>query len=183
MTLANKITVVRIVTIPAFLIALLNQSYQLSILIGGLSGITDALDGLIARKFKQHTPLGRFLDPLADKLLLLAAFGGLVYNRDISAWVLVVTLSRDLIVFIGWMLLYLLTHISEVTTRRSGKVSTAAQMIFVAIVLLSKGFESIAKISVHAIGLLQGLTVALTIFSMLDYVIYGSKKLTQSGQN
>ncbi|MBI4056528.1 MAG: CDP-alcohol phosphatidyltransferase family protein [Elusimicrobia bacterium] len=183
MTLANKITVSRIVTIPIFFILLLNQSFPWATLVGGLSGVTDALDGLVARKFKQQTPLGIFLDPLADKLFLLAAYGGLTAIHVTPVWVLVVILSKDLIVLMGWMLLFILTDSSAVTTRFLGKSATATQMLYAGTVLLSKSFESAAKITNPFLPFLLGAMVALTVISMLDYVIFGSKILKQSGHH
>ncbi len=178
MTLANRITIARMLAIPALIIALLNQRFQAALLIGGLIGIGDALDGMIARAYHQQTELGRFIDPMADKVLLLSTYGCLVHLKIIPSWVLVIIASRDILVSAGWGLIFILVNSSEVTTSFSGKCCTAAQMVYAALVLVSKAFpEGSAPWLEPRLGPLQAVMVALTLVSMLDYTLLGCRRL------
>jgi len=179
MTLANKITIARIACVPAFLTALLNHRFQIATILGILIVLTDALDGTIARRFKQKTPLGSLLDPMADKLLLLGTYGVLVYMELLPSWVFVVILSRDIVVVFGWLLIYLLTNSMKILPRKLGKASTAFQMIYVLFLLLGRAFLPFPPWLNSA--LLAGM-VALTASSMLDYLVSGSRILSQQGQ-
>jgi CDP-diacylglycerol--glycerol-3-phosphate 3-phosphatidyltransferase len=102
MTLANKITVLRILAIPLLVIALIENSLNWARLIFSLSIFSDALDGAIARIRKERSALGSFLDPLADKLLLLATFMAFTYLGWVPVWVFVTIVSRDLLIILGW---------------------------------------------------------------------------------
>ncbi|HLV02540.1 MAG TPA: CDP-alcohol phosphatidyltransferase family protein, partial [Acidobacteriota bacterium] len=102
MTSANQLTVLRMVMVPLFVLLVIYDYLGLAILTFFLAGVTDMLDGLIARKFGQKTPLGTFLDPIADKLLLVSAF--VVLSLDslnlavrIPLWLTITVISRDLI--------------------------------------------------------------------------------------
>lgn len=180
MTPANRITLLRLLAVPAFLISLLNHAFLAAFWIGLLAGLTDAVDGWVARR-TGFSRLGTFLDPLADKLLLLSAYGAFVHLGATPSWVLVLIVSRDLVVFFGWALLYVLSGSSDVTTRWSGKVATAAQMLFAAVLLVGLAFPSAGDLLKGARPGLQGAVVALTLLSMLDYLIIGNRRLSKSG--
>ena len=120
MTLANKITLLRIFLIPVFIIMLLQGHHPWPAVIFTFTIVTDALDGFIARWKKQKTALGSFLDPLADKMLMLSTFLTLAYLKVIPLWIFVVTISRDLIVVLGWVVIYFITHSTEIEPRLLG---------------------------------------------------------------
>lgn len=169
LTLANKITIFRIVTIPLFVILLLAQQHPWPLLIFVLSTISDALDGFFARYRRENTPLGSFLDPLADKLLLLAAFITLTYQQRIPIWMFVVIFSRDLLIVIGWIIVYILTGSSRIEPRRLGKLTTVLQMLGIFSILADFPF-SWQKV------ILQTMIIC-TILSGLDYIREGSHRL------
>ncbi len=131
--------------------------------------LTDMLDGAVARMRKERTKLGSFLDPLADKLLITATFVGLSYIGRIDLWIFVAIFSRDLIIVLGWGIIYILTGSFAIEPRPLGKLSTLLQMA-AAIALL---------FPVHdLIGLwLVRLMVFITFLSAADYIWAGSKKL------
>ncbi|MBI4055018.1 MAG: CDP-alcohol phosphatidyltransferase family protein [Elusimicrobia bacterium] len=180
MTLANKISALRIASVPIFLIALLKDRFYLATLICFLSVLTDALDGAIARRFKQKTPLGRFLDPLADKIFLISAFAGLMRLKQIPDWAFILILSRDVALFLGWILTFLLTGSLEVRVRFLGKIATGAQMLLITILLFQMTFPALL-LHPPASELLLWATVAITLVSMLDYGFTGSKHLGSIG--
>ena len=169
MTLANKITVLRIIAIPFFIIALLERYTLAAQLLFVLSVFSDALDGAIARLRGERTPLGTFLDPMADKLLLLSAYITLTYLGQIPLWVFVSILSRDVLILMGWLLVYLLTNNRKIEPRPFGKVTTFLQM-FLIIGLMFHLPEPYYHWLMH-------LTIAATLISALDYVWIGNQRL------
>jgi cardiolipin synthase len=160
MTLASKITVLRIMAIPFFAIALLEHHLMAAQILFCLSIFSDALDGTIARLRGERTTLGAFLDPLADKLLLVVCY--IVFS-------FLNIISRDMIIVLGWTVVYILTNNSKIQPRPLGKVTTVLQMA----VALAKLFPA-GEPFYH--GLLYTM-IATTILSAGDYVWIGNKRL------
>ncbi len=182
MTLANKITILRIILIPLFIISLL-QRWGWTVFIYIPIMASDCADGLIARLRNERTPLGAFLDPLADRLLLIFTFLTLSYQQLIPRWILVLVLSRDFLVILGWFLIFITTDRKDVTPRLSGKIAVILQMLLVLVTLTSphyatETFSSTLKWDIFRIFLY--LTSAATIISIIDYTIYGIKKLSKN---
>jgi cardiolipin synthase len=169
MTLANKITVLRIIAIPLFVIALLEGFLPWARWIFILSIFSDALDGTIARLRGERTPLGSFLDPLADKLLLVAAFITFAYLGWIPIWVFIAVLSRDMLIIMGWSIVYILTGNSKIEPRLLGKFTTALQMM----VALCK----LVPVPLPLYHWVLHTMIATTILSACDYVWIGNKRL------
>lgn len=174
MTLANRISILRILLIPIFMVVYL-QAQKYDVLKNWALGIfafailTDLLDGAVARMRGERTRLGSFLDPLADKLLITATFVALTYLGTIELWILVIIFSRDLIIVLGWAIIYILTNSSEIRPRILGKISTLLQMGS-AIALLFPVPELLADWLVK-------IMLLFTLFSAADYILVGSKKL------
>lgn len=168
-TLANKITLLRIILIPVIVIGLLyhRNGWVYGLLI--FSMITDLLDGLVARWRKENTKLGAFLDPLADKLLLTSVFMTMTYMHIIETWVFVIIFSRDLLIVIGWAVIFILTGSSTIKPRPLGKSTTAIQMATALSFLLE--FPPAAK------AFFLWAAIALTITSAVDYIREGEKRL------
>jgi cardiolipin synthase len=171
MTLANKITLLRIVLIPVFIIGLLEGADPWPLYVFLFCVLTDFLDGFVARMRRQKTTLGTFLDPLADKLLLNAAFLVLAFQDRVPGWVFVTVFSRDLLILLGWNLLFVLTRSSTINPRWLGKSTTAAQMICVAVHLL--------PVAPPALFAVTGIMAAVTVLSTFDYVWLGGRRLNQ----
>ena len=173
MTLANKITVLRIIAIPVLIIALFEHSLTWARLIFIFSILSDALDGTLARIRGERTPLGSFLDPLADKLLLVATYVAFTALGWIPLWIFIAVLSRDMLIVLGWSVVYILTGNPKIEPRFLGKATTALQMA----VALSKLLNAPDP-------LYQGLLRAMiftTIVSACDYVWVGNKRLGALG--
>lgn len=170
MTLANKITTLRIIAIPLLVIALLHHHDHWALLIFCLSIASDALDGSLARWRGERTPLGSFLDPLADKLLLIATFLVLTFLGRIPLWVFVVLFSRDLLIALGWVIIYILTGNAKVQPRFLGKLTTVFQMAS-ALALLFGLAPPWSSWLLHAM-------VAVSIVSLLDYIVLGNRRLS-----
>ena len=190
MTLATRITILRILLIPFFVGALLyydesaeggapNEFFHwLAISVFILAAVTDALDGWIAKRFKQRSELGAVLDPLADKALLLAAIITLSLIsvpglHKLPLWFLVMILGRDAILLMGFAVLHVFTRHVRVRPHWSGKISTALQMIVVSIVLLKFDWLRIDW-WVLAAGV-------FTFVSLVVYVVRGARAISESG--
>lgn len=168
-TLANKITIFRIMVIPIIVIGLLHKQTLWVYALLFISLLTDFLDGLVARLRGERTALGAFLDPLADKLLLTSVFLTLTYQGVIEMWVFVVIFSRDLLIVLGWAVIYILTGSAAVTPRMLGKTATAIQM--------ATAFSYIVPVPDFLRTVLLWLAIGATITSALDYMMVAEKRL------
>lgn len=169
MTWANRITIVRILLTPLLVILLLRGERLWPLYIFMLAAFSDVLDGAVARWRGEQTRLGKFLDPIADKLLLSSTFLVLAHLGRYPMWVFIVVFSRDLLILLGWNVITILSGKSEVHPRFLGKASTLVQMSTVMIVLACPG-QSWTTILIWPM-------VIVTILSMADYVWVGSKTL------
>lgn len=145
MTLANILTLFRIVLIPFFVMAAAYDRPDLALLIFLVAGITDSLDGFIARFFNQKTPLGAILDPMADKLMLTSAFvalaipaTGLPYTMPV--WVPVLTIARDVVISLLSLILSLVYEVKNFPPSALGKCTTFFQIAYVVAVLLRNAY-------------------------------------------
>ena len=96
-TVPNQITFLRLCFLPFFLIFMSYEKYKWALLILVIAGFSDGIDGLIARRFNQHSSLGAYLDPIADKLLLSSSFVVLAFEKQLAWWLTILVLSRDLL--------------------------------------------------------------------------------------
>jgi cardiolipin synthase len=171
LNLPNTLTITRIVIIPLFITAVIYRRYDYALYLFIIAALTDTLDGLIARLTNQKTALGTFLDPLADKFLLVTSFIIFSINDWLPTWLTITVISRDLIVIIGWVLIYLITHTSKVEPTITGKAAIAMQLIVLCYVLLKINFPVLPDIDM----LLMWVTAAITILSGLHYIYRGFK--------
>ena len=138
LNLPNLITLLRIGAIPIFLILLVDERYTEALIVFILAGITDSLDGLLARWLDARTTLGAFIDPLADKLLLVSSFVILAFLGDIPRWLAILVIMRDVIILIGYSVLFFVTgHAIEVRPTLIGKASTFFQLLTVIMALVA----------------------------------------------
>lgn len=171
MSLANKITIVRVLLIPVMMFFLLNDAVQpegvlIAAVIFALAAISDTADGYVARAQRTVTRLGKFMDPLADKLLISAALVSLVEMDRVAAWVVMIIIAREFIVT-G---LRLVAAAEEIVISAStwGKIKTVTQVIAVIALMLS---VSKASIVINIESMLLGVAVLATVASGVDYFI------------
>lgn len=169
-TLPNAVTVLRILLVPVFAFLLVYRFYNLALYVYIVAAISDALDGYLARKLNLHSELGRFLDPLADKTLILTSLVIFTFLDWVPAWLTITVLSRDIFVLAGWFLLFLLYGRKHVQPTLIGKAANALQMFSVGYVLLGK-LPPFVELSGYTV--LFVLTSALTAISGLHYMIRG----------
>jgi len=166
-TMPNLLTISRICLAPFLVSAILERRFQLSFILFVVAGLTDALDGGLARILKQRTMLGQYLDPVADKLLLSTLFLVLTHMNLISTRVTVLVFGRDLGILMVSALLYAAAGRREFKPTFFGKASTVAQVCAVALVLLLQ--VDGARWVVLSRGFALDATVILTIASGLHY--------------
>ena len=138
MGLANWLTVLRIVLIPLFVLLLLYKRPGLALVVFASAALTDLLDGYVARRRGSQTRLGAFLDPMADKLLLTAAFVTLTHLRVLPAWITVVVISRDIILMMGALLIHMLGGRIYPRPTWAGKAATFFQILAVLAGMLAR---------------------------------------------
>ncbi len=172
LTIPNLITTIRILLTPLFIIFLIQGRYRKALIIFLLAGMTDLADGLIARTWHQKSPLGTFLDPLADKLLLSSSFVTLSVLRVIPPWLTVVVISRDVALVLGIILLKLTDFPVVVKPSLAGKWTAALQMLTVLVVLVGTLWPLNPKLLTAWFWLTGGVTA----FSGIQY-IYGGLKM------
>jgi cardiolipin synthase len=174
MGLANWLTLARILLVPVFVTLLVYNRAGLALTAFALAGITDLLDGYIARARGTQTRLGAFLDPLADKLLLTASFVTLTYkySRVLPFWLTAIVLSRDLLLILVAVLIMLTGGQVHPAPTALGKTSTALQMVTVVLALLTVvGAGAGWVLAYVAIPL----TAILTVGSGLQYMLIASR--------
>ncbi len=178
-TIPNAITLIRIFLVPVFVMTVVYKRFEYALYVFILAAITDALDGLIARLKNQKTRLGAFLDPLADKLLLLTAFLSLTFLEIIPKWLTVIIISRDIIVILGWIALYIQTGSTKVEPSIAGKLSNTFQVITIAGVLVNLNLYRLGGF----LQLLYIITAIFAILSCIHYILREIKVYEQSDSN
>jgi cardiolipin synthase len=132
---SNALTLLRLVMVPLFCVLYLDGRWVAAFSVFAVAALSDFFDGWLARRFGWVTPLGVFIDPLADKALQLSAFTLLAWQGSLPVWVAVVAWSREIIVVSGFVLLALVAHIRSVRVSALGKVGTLAQMGALSLIL------------------------------------------------
>ena len=170
MNVPNRLTILRVAMIPLFVIAMLWQQLPYSDYIaGGLfiaACITDFFDGYLARKYNQVTTFGKFMDPLADKLLVCAALICFLADpqANMPAWVVIIIISREFIIS-GFRLVAAEKGVT-IAASYWGKFKTASQMVMIILLILNFGgiFEILTNIFIW-------LSLALTVISLITYIV------------
>lgn len=179
MNLPNKLTVLRVIMIPFFVVFMLmditgaaDKWIALAIFI--VASLTDLLDGKIARKYNLVTNFGKFMDPLADKLLVSAAMICMIEKGMLASWIVIIIISREFIIS-GFRLVASDGGI-VIAASYWGKFKTVFQMMMIIVLIMDLGgvFDIIGTALVW-------IALALTIVSLIDYVIKNKQVLTQGG--
>lgn len=171
-TLPNILTMLRILSTPLFII-FFKTDIKIATLIFIVAMITDILDGIIARINKSRSVLGSILDPLADKILINTAFLLLASVVLIPYWMVVTIISRDVILILGWLLIFIITSNIRIEPSVFGKLTNFLQSTSVLLLLLlsySKNIDLYIDIYLNTM-------IIFTVISLLDYLIKGIKRM------
>ncbi len=163
----NQLTFLRLCIIPFLVMAVLDHHYRLAFLLFVVAGISDGLDGLLARLLHQRTLLGQYLDPVADKLLLSTLFLVLTHEGLIARRVTVLVFSRDLGILVVATLLHLTSNVREFRPSIWGKANTVAQIVAVTSTLWVQFYAPAALVLIRNWSLIA--TFALTLISWFHY--------------
>ncbi len=182
LTYANQLTILRMIFIPCFVLLIIYGHPGAATFVFVLAGVTDALDGLLARTLQQKTVLGSYLDPMADKLLLTSAFitltiPSLHLAAHIPVWLTVTSISRDILIALSALIINLQTGHSTFPPSFMGKCTTAVQLLTVGLCMLTN-FVPLAMVlflpSVY-------ITLLFTVVSGLHY-FYRSVRIIEQYQ-
>jgi len=138
--LPNVISLGRLLSVPILVWLILTRQMFPALVVFGVAGLSDALDGFLARAFKARTQLGAYLDPLADKALLMGVFLALGARGYIDLWVVILVISRDILIVGGILLLFVMRKLTEMQPLMISKVNTTTQLLFILYILTHVNF-------------------------------------------
>ena len=175
MNLPNKLTLLRILLIPVFIIMMMvdiNNHYLIACLIFIIASITDALDGHIARKYNLVTDFGKFMDPLADKLLVISALICMIESHLVAGWMVIIIVARELTVSI--LRAIAAADGKVIAASGGGKIKTISQMLAIIILLISANIGNDLLLKIGTILML--IATFFTLYSGGEY-LYKNKEL------
>ena len=170
----NQLTVLRMALVPLFILLIVYGHFGWAITAFVIAGVTDGLDGLIARRWGKKTPLGTFLDPIADKLLLVSSFAALTFGSvdlivRIPLWLTITVISRDFLLVLSVLVFNLTIDRRVFPPSILGKCTTVVQLAFVLLVLSS----NFAGRELPGLDILVYLALLVTVASGLHYMVQG----------
>jgi cardiolipin synthase len=185
-TVPNALTVFRMVLIPVFVSLLFYQRFILALAVFILAGVTDALDGLLARRFDQRSQLGTILDPIADKLMLVTSFvvlsmrsvfpQPLPTHLPVPFWVTVAVISRDVFILVGAAAINIVTGFRGFRPSWLGKINTTVQISAIAAIIFA---ASVPQGSGYYLPTIYTAVFAFAVLSGAHYVFFVSKLLNE----
>ena len=190
MNLPNKLTMLRIIMIPFFVFFLLSNipgKDIIALVLFCAASLTDLADGKIARKYNLVTDFGKFMDPLADKILVISVMIAFVELRRFSAWLLIIVILREFA--ISGIRMIAASKNDVIAARMIGKVKTATQVVAISYLMFEPlllkifgfGFTGYANLQINAITIigdvLLGISMVMVVVSGVDYIIKGKKYL------
>jgi cardiolipin synthase (CMP-forming) len=164
--LPNFITMGRVFSVPFVFWLLLTGQAKGAFLLFVAAGISDAVDGFLAKRFQMQTRLGAYLDPLADKLLIVSIYIALGAREQLPLWLVIAVVSRDLAILAGFLLTWMMDHPAEVKPVLVSKLNTLAQIVLAAVVLADEAFVIGLETPRWALAWITG---ALTLASLVSY--------------
>jgi cardiolipin synthase len=168
-------TLTRVLLIPLFVIFIINKLFGWALITFAVAGITDGIDGMIARITHKRTELGAYLDPIADKLLLIAAFVTLAIIEILPSWLAVIVVTRDVIILLGFLVFILLDYRPKIKPSLVSKVTTFFQISTILLVLMAgytPVFKQLSSIAIYG-------TTLFTIVSGSHYIYVGTRILNE----
>jgi cardiolipin synthase len=183
--IANALTAFRVLLVPLFAHLLISGRIRLALAVFTACGISDGLDGLLARWLRQRTIVGFYLDPIADKLLMATSFIVLAYVKILPEWLTVLVISRDLFILVGSVLILLLLERGEIRATLLSKTNTAVQILTVVYFLAIRAFPSwgnamTADGEAVVTAVVVGVCALTTAASGVHYLYIGFRQLSDA---
>jgi cardiolipin synthase len=167
LSIPNLITLGRILLVPIVVWAILGNAMLTAFVLFLVAGVSDGVDGFLAKRFDMTTELGAYLDPLADKALIVSIYLTLGINGDIPRWLVILVVSRDILIVGGIMLSWLMGNPLKIRPLLVSKLNTVAQIAFACVVLGSLGLAyDLGSLKL----VLMGLVATLTLLSIAAYL-------------
>jgi len=186
-TLANQLTFLRLVAVPFFVLSILSARFDIALALFAGAAVTDLLDGLIARVLRQRTPLGAYLDPAADKVLMTAAFilmtdypsmfKDIAMEARLPIWLTVLAISRDIFIVLIALLMYLAYGRTRFEPTVWGKLTTIAEALLIGVYLLA---NALGRSSI-VLDVAKWITLALILFSGFHYLFHAARMVREEG--
>ncbi|MFO7297018.1 MAG: CDP-alcohol phosphatidyltransferase [Proteobacteria bacterium] len=164
MSIPNFITLGRAILVPVVFWLLVSGRTQAAFVLFVIAGVSDAIDGFLAKRFNWQTELGAYLDPLADKMLVVSIFIALGVLKELPSWLVIAVVSRDILIVMAVVLSWLLDNPVHIKPLAVSKLNTVAQIVLAAAVLADEGFNL-------GIGDLRVVLVWIVAFSTLASLI------------
>ena len=171
MTIPNFITIARLLSVPLIVWLIIADRFMDATILFIVAGLSDAADGFIAKRYGAASELGAYLDPIADKALLVSAFVTLGFKGALPAWLIVLVVSRDFLIIGGIILAYMLSNPVAMRPLWVSKANTAAQITLLALVLVGESGASVLQpLLAGAVLITAFLTVASAAAYLVDWV-------------
>jgi cardiolipin synthase (CMP-forming) len=166
-TVPNQITLLRLGFLPVFLSLISYERYQWALLVLVVAGLSDGIDGLLARQLNQRSALGAYLDPIADKLLLSSSFAILAFKQKIAWWLTIIVLSRDTLILIVAVVILLISGYRPFPPSIFGKLTTTFEIVLVFTVVLAAAYPDLR------LGTVQRLLIyTVPVFAIVSALQY-----------
>ena len=173
--LPNLISIGRVFLVPLVVWLIIKEQYLAAFYVFILAGLSDAADGFLARHFHWQTELGAYLDPLADKLLLVSIFLALGFFGHLPPWIVILVVSRDILIVGAMLLSWMLSNPMNVSPLFISKMNTTAQITLAALVLAELGFRfGIDRL----VAMVVDVTAVLTVLSAAMYLLAWLRHMT-----
>lgn len=171
----NLITLGRILLVPVIIWAIASGQMAVAFILFFIAGVSDAIDGFLAKRFNMQSEIGALLDPLADKCLLVSIYIALGITADIPRWLVILVVSRDIIIIGAVIVSWLLDRPIPMKPLMVSKLNTVAQVLFAGLVLAALGFNfAIAPVDI----ILMALVTVLTLLSVGFYLVEWARHMS-----
>ena len=167
LSIPNLITLARILLVPVMVWAIASDAMQIAFLLFLAAGLSDAIDGFLAKRFGMATELGAYLDPLADKAMIVSIYVALGIAEALPRWLVILVVSRDIMIVSAIILSWLIDKRVKLKPLTVSKLNTVAQIVLALLVLASRGYNFDAE---PALTILMALVAILTLLSVVFYV-------------
>src|ERR1700704_652211 len=179
-TVPNQITLLRLGFLPLFLILISYEHYRWALAVLVVAGLSDGIDGLLARKLNQRSSLGAYLDPIADKLLLSSSFVILAMKKAIAWWLTIIVLSRDILILVVAVVIILIFGYRPFPPSVLGKATTMLQIVLAFTIVLAAAYPNLPLARTNEF-LIYGVTALATV-SAFHYSVSIARRLSSPGQ-